>query len=293
MRTQSTNNALVALIILLILVVAGMGYYTYDFHNKVTEREAQLESKREMIAQQLEDEIIKYDALLNERNGLKEQLSGAHDRLQELQKSLAKADITQSSLRNLQIEVRRLQQEREFFLNQNDSLELETRRLSQLQLRTQEALDKANKSQDSIKNSNTALERKLKEGARLTGSNLIARGVIQRNSGKFINTIRASRTEMLQVCYTINENSLAAVSDETFYVQVRHTDGPMIGLGRTELWSNGTLVPYNTVTEVPYKGTSYAVCDLVLPLEKLEPGDYSVQVFHNEAVFLETKVTLK
>lgn len=293
MRTKSTNNTLLGLVFLLILVVLGLSYYTYDFHSSVSAREKQLASDKELVSRQLQEEIQKYNDLLKDRNHLKEALSGAQDRLKELEQSLAQSDLSSSVIRRLRLEVRKLRQEREYFIDRTDSLAQETERLTELQKRTQEALDKATKSQDSIKNSNTALSLKLKDGARLTGSGLLARGVIQRSSGKFINTIRATRTEMLQVCYVVNKNVLAQPREETFYIQVRQKDGGMVGIERSLTLSDGPTIRYNTQTSIPYKGSTYSVCELVLPVQKLEPGTYIVSIYNRDALFLTTTLDLK
>lgn len=293
MRTKSTNNTLIGLVFLLILVVIGLGYYTYDFHCSVSTREQQLVDDKELVSKQLQEEIEKYNILLSDRNHLREQLSGAQDRLKEVEQSLSESTITSAAVRRLRLEVRKLRQEREYFINRTDSLALETERLTELQKRTQEALDAATKSQDSIKSSNTELSKKLKDGARLTGSGLVARGVIQRNSGKFINTIRANRTEMFRVCYSINENILATASEEVFYVQIRQDNGSMVGIERSVQLRNGSTIPYNTQTSIPYKGKTYSVCELVIPVQKLEEGLYTINIYNQEGLFLTTTLDLK
>lgn len=293
MGTKSTNNTLVGLIVLLLLVVAGLSYYTYNFHTAVSAREQQLASDKELVSKQLQDEIEKYNTLLKDRTILKEELSGAQNRLKELEESLTQNNVSSSIVRRLRLEVRKLRQEREYFINRTDSLTQETVRLTELQKRTQEALDRATKSQDSIIVSNSELSQKLKKGAELSGSGLVARGVIQRNSGKFLNTIRAHRTEMFQICYSINENNLAAPREETLYTQVRQEDGTMVGIERYFELEDGSSIPYNTQTKIPYKGKSYSICELVLPVQKLTPGVYAINIYTKQSLFLSTTLDLK
>ena len=293
MRTKNTNKTLLFLVILLCLVVAGLGYYTFDFHSKVQQRETKLIAEKEQVSKQLKEELSNYNTLLTERNVLRGDLKQAQSRLIELQKTLDQNKVSRLTVQKLQIEISQLRREREFFIDRNDSLQQETVRLAALQQETQKALDLATKYQDSIQQSNRELSERLMKGARLTISNLAARGVIQRNNGKFSITSRAKRTEMIQVCFTINENALAQSGDQTFYVQVLDNSSKMIGILRSETWENGNTISYNTKTTIPYKKKAYTICELVLPVQQMEIGDYTINVYNNEELILSTGLNLK
>ncbi len=293
MRTKSTNNTLIFLVVLLLLVVGGLGYYTYDFHNKVQAKEYQLASEKARFTEQLEEEMTKYSALLAEKNTAVNDLKLAQERLSELQKVVDEDMMTRSSVQRYQMELRRLRKEREFYVKRGDSLETETQRLTQLQRETQEALERATRNQDSIQDKNNRLTEQLLEGSKVTLSSLIARGVIQRNSGQFANTARASRAEMIQVCFAINENTLAQPGNKSFYVQVVSESGSLVGVERSETLADGTKLTYNAKTTIPYKNKVYSVCELVLPIQQLQAGDYTVRVFHKSAMLLSTELSLK
>lgn len=293
MRTKSTNNTLLFLVILLCLVVAGLGFYTFNFQKEVQQREAQLISEKANVTKQLEEELSKYSSLIEERNTLKGELKQAQNRLIQLRETLQEQTLTRSKMQQFQLEIRQLRRERELFMGQNDSLQLETKRLAALQQKNQKALDAATRSLDSIQKSNRELSDRLTKGARLTLSNLTARGVIQRNSGKFVITSRASRVEMVQVCFTINDNQLATVGDKTFYVQVLNEQNRMIGVERTQKLTSGEQLTYNTKTTIPYKKTAYTICELVLPVQQIEEGDYTVKIYQEDGLLLATALSLK
>lgn len=293
MRTKSTNNTLLLLVILLCLVVAGLGFHTYNFQNEVQQREAQLVNDKEKVTAQLEEELLKYGSLIKERDALKGELKQAQSRLLQLKKTLQGDDLSRSKMQQFQTEIQKLRREREFFISANDSLQLETKRLVALQQETQKALDVVTKSQDSIQKSNRDLADRLTQGARLTVSNLAARGVIQRNSGKFVNTSRASRVEMMQVCYRVNDNQLAIAGDKAFFVQVLNKQGRLIGVERTEKLPGGYVIKYNTKTTIAFNKTAYTICELILPVQQIEQGDYTVNIYHEGTMLLSTVLSLK
>lgn len=293
MGTKRTKNTLLFLTLLLCLVVIGLGAYTLKFYGEVQKNESRLKEEKSLIAQELQEEIKRYNDVLTEKNILADQLSVAKEHLEDLQKRLDSNEVTQSIVRAYRIELNKMRRERELLFKQNDSLLNETERLVKLQAETQDALEKSTEAQNNLENDKRALEKKISLGAQITARNLVVRGVIQRNSGKFLNTSRASRAEMIRVCYIVNENKLSKPGDLNFFVQVFNSDGKMIGTPREEKLSNGEIIRFNARTTVPYSNKAYPVCDLVLPVQTFEEDTYTVNVFHEDRLLLTSTLELK
>jgi len=293
MGTKSTKNTLLFLTLLLCIVVISLGAYTLKFYGEVKENESRLREEKSLIVQELEQEIKRYNEVLIEKNILADELSTAKKHLEELQKRLDSNEVTQSVVRAYRIELTKIRRERELLFKQNDSLINETERLAKQQAETQDALEKATKAQKSLETSNKALTEKINLGAQITASNLTVRGVIQRNSGKFINTANAKRAEMIRICYSLNENKLAKPGDLNLFVQVLNSNGNMIGIPREEKLFNGENIRFNARTTVPYSNKAYPVCELVLPLQTFEEDTYTVNVFHEDRLLLSSTLELK
>lgn len=293
MGTKSTKNTLLFLTILLCIVVIGLGAYTVKFYNKAQENEIQLKEEKALISGELEDEIKRYNDILAEKSVLTNELSQAKTRIESLQKSLDSNAISRKVVQRYRIELNRVRKEREQLFKQNDSLQKETERLAQLHAETQDALDKEIKARVILEDDNQALAERLNLGAQITASNLLTRGVIQRNSGKFLNTARANRAKMIRICYTINENKLAKAEDLHFFVQVLNSKGNMIGTPREVKFTNGKELRFNSRTTIPYTNKNFNVCELVLPVQEFEKGDYTVNVFHDDALLLTSILRLK
>lgn len=293
MGTKSTKNTLLFLTILLCLVVVGLGAYTIKFYGEVKKNEIQLKEEKALISGELEDEIKRYNTILAEKSILTNELSQAKTRIENLQKNLDSNKISRNAIQRYRVELNKVRKERERLFKQNDSLQKETERLAQLQAETQEALDKEKKEKELLQDDNQALAQKLNLGAQITGSNLLARGVIQRNSGKFLNTARANRAKMIRVCYTINENKLAEAGDLYLFVQVLNSKGNMIGISREETFPSGEKLKFNSRTTIPYTNKNFNVCELVLPVQEFEKGDYTVNIFHEDRLLLTSVLQLK
>ena len=293
MGTKSTKNTLLFLTLLLCIVVISLGAYTLKFYGEVQKNESRLKEEKSLIAQELQEEIKRYNDVLTEKNILSDQLSVAKEHLEDLQKRLDSNEVTQSIVRAYRIELTKIRRERELLFKQNDSLLNETERLVKLQAKTQDSLEKTTKAKRTLENDKRVLEEKINLGAQITASNFIVRGVIQRNSGKFINTSNASRADMIRICYQVNENKLAKAGNLNFFVQVLNSNGDLIGIPRDEKLSNGKTMRFNARNTIAYINKPLNVCDLVLPVQTLSEGIYTVNVFHEDRLLLTSALELK
>jgi len=293
MSTKSTKNTLLILTILLCIVVISLVAYTIKIHGEMKENESRLKEGKLLIAKELKEEIREYNKILSEKSALSNELSNAKDNLEALQKRLNNNGVTKSTIRSYRIELNKMRHERELLFKQNDSLLEETERWAVLQAKTQNALEKATKTQSILENDKRILEEKISLGAQITASNLIIQGVIQRNSGKLLNTSRASRAKMIRVCYEINENKLAKARELNLFVQVLDSEGKMIGLPREETLFNGNSIRFNSRSTKSYSNKPLNVCELVLPVQIFEKGNYTINVLHEDRLLLTSILELK
>ena len=295
MTNKSTNTTLLILTILLCLVVIGLGAYTYSFHTKVKDNETQLVKNKELIKAELEEEIGRYSLLLKEKNALSSELIVAKERLEAFQKKIDSNEITRSTVHRYQLEIRQLRKEWKVLLNQNDSLQQETRRLSNLQERTQNSLDSITKVRDIqpvkkvIKDAPVAPIPK----TQVTITDLQSYGVIQRSSGKFVNTARASRAQMIRVCYVVNMVEALPASERVFYVRVLAENNKLIGIKRKITLDTGEELSYNTETSIKSNKQTHKICELALPVSAFSKGAYKIEIYNSKGFLQSTNLTLK
>jgi len=292
MPSKSTNNTLLILTILLCLVVLGLGAYTYSFYNEIKENKKELIKDKALIQAELDEEISRYGMLLKEKSALSSELAVAKERLVGLQKRIDSNEITRGIVQEYQLELKKLRRQREVLFKQNDSLQQETIRLSDLQERTQNSLDSITKERSKV----VILEPEqttIAAQPSISISNLEAQGVIQRNSGKFVNTSRAGRAQMLRLCYEVDENKDAAISEVTFFVKVLNSSNKLIGIERFTTLDSGEKLSYNTETSIQYQKESHKVCQLILPIRPFQKGTYTIEVYNKRGLLTATKIALK
>jgi len=293
MRNKSTNTTLVILTILLCLVVMGLGVYTYSFYNELKENETQLIKDKELIQSELDEEIVRYSKLIEGKSALTSELSVAKERLEAFQKRIDSNKITRSVVQQYQMELRQLRKERELLFRQNDSLQQEIRRLSDQQARTQNSLDSIAKQREIARVTEVLKTSPTPPAPIITLSKIQSQGVIQRNSGKFVNTTRAARAQMIRLCYEVDANPEIPVSEITFYVKVTDEKNKLIGIERTTSLATEEKINYNTETKIAYQQKPYNICELVLPVSSFSKGVYTIEIYSNQGLLSSTNLTLK
>ncbi len=293
MSPKSNTTVLQGLIILLTVLLLALGVYTLIFHKQVNNNKAQFEQEKQILKQELTAEIAKYKSVVKEKEALVKDLEGAMASLDSIKNAITKETISQSDIFLYKSEIQRLKNERIFFVRRNDSLERANENLAALQEKTRVALDSIEKQKDALKAQNRVLQENLAKASKLTASNLILRGVIQRNSGKLVRTQNAKRTEMINVVYEVNENPLAETADLPFYTQVINEAGEFTGIIREVVFPDGTVITYNTLTIVPYKKKKFTVSELVLPFQRFDSGTYTINVYLGSRLMLSDQLILK
>jgi len=297
MSTKSTSNTLIFLIIILGLVVCGLAVYTFKFYSELESAKNQLAVEKQILVNDLNEEIARYNKVIEEKTALQQELIAARTDLEQLQLKVTSQEATPSLVIEYQRALRALRKEREQLLTKNTSLTQENTRLVSEKVQTEKILAAQNRTKDSLlainKNLETELQTANDRNKRITASNLTLHGVIQRNSGKLVYTERASRAEMLQICFTIDENLNAPQGDQMFYTQVLDAQGHVQGVPRSLTMTGGKKLAYSIRTRVPYSGKSYTACELVLPIQRFSSGEFTINLYHDLDLLTTQTITLK
>jgi len=94
---------------------------------------------------------------------------------------------------------------------------------------TNVVLSNAKSANDTLVAKNENLAKTVEKAQKLSVLNLTTLAVKQRNSGKQINTDKASRADVLKISFTIAENQVAKTGDRTYYVQVIDSKNNVLG----------------------------------------------------------------
>ena len=133
----------------------------------------------------------------------------------------------------------------------------------------------------------------IKKGSIVKATDLRGEAVIIRNSGKVVDTKRASRADKIRACFTLAPNAIATRGDRTLYVQVINPRNKMMGDDAVKQFEDKNI-NYSSSTNVFYENDELDVCILVNSAEAdLVEGRYTINLFDGSNQIATTTMELK
>src|SRR5690606_22630707 len=146
---------------------------------------------------------------------------------------------------------------------------------------------------DSVSQKNMAMSETIEKAAIVKTTDLRGEAVIIRNSGKVVDTRRASRADKIRACFTLAPNSVAPKGNRTLYVQVINLKNNVMGDKVVKQFEVTNLV-YSASTSVFYENEELDVCILINASDAdLVSGRYTVNLFDGENQVATSTMELK
>lgn len=128
------------------------------------------------------------------------------------------------------------------------------------------------------------MEEMIVAGQTLQAAEAFAEGIRVLTNGRQRPTSRASRTDMIKVCFTLLENRIAEAGPKTLHLQLVNATGQvLLGEQSEAVNSNGTAI--SATRTIDYNNERVEACIFYIPLSPLAEGVYSIQILEgNEAI---------
>ena len=292
MTVQNSNRALQILTGVLALLLIVLGIITYNFYVDQEQDKENLKTEKQLIETELNELITKYDNAIALNEVMDDHLLKAKERIVVLLDSVKDADANIALISKYRRQIGRLKRERDKLFKLADSLTTENQRLAVDLDSTNLALTETTMKSDSLQMQNSELAGLVEKGATLTAAAVKASGVKVKNSGKLIPTDKASRTDKVQVCFTLAKNTIAESGDKQLYVQVINPDSNLIGKKATANFEDAVLT-YSSANKVYYENEALDVCMLVDANDAdLVKGNYIVHIFDGPKMIANTEFEL-
>ncbi len=281
MTEKKNNTALKILTGVLAVALLALGIYTIKFYNEEKENKAILTKEKEVIEDELNDLIVKYDEAIEENQIMDQNLVDARNRIERLLDSVEDNEANLVLISRYRREIGNLKAEKERLFRVVDSLNRQNQMMSQTLDSTNVVLEERTRISDSLQTTNQDLSNKVDRAAQLKITNLRGEGVIVRNSGKLVENDRTRRIDQVRTCFTITANDLAGPGERDMYVQVYNPENELVGDEIVVEHEGGAMV-YSAASKVYYENNELDVCLLANTNEdKLLEGTYKVYVYAN------------
>lgn len=293
-KKNSDNKSIglkVAIGILLVLFI-GTGVYTSKLYNDKKETEASLTKEKEQVMADLETMSKQYDVVIGENEAANQDLVEARSRIQGLIDSLK---ISQNSVANLWSYKKKflaLREEMDELLTENEKLKIENSSLATSLDSTKIQLAERTIFTDSLLVQNTELATVVENASMLQTVGLSGFGVIVRSSGKLVPTERASRSDKIQICYTVAKNTVVGAGDKELYVQVLDPNGVVLG-SNEQVQFGSNVINYSIISKFNYENKNLNICEFVSPSAEFVKGKYTVNVYNEKELVSTSDFNLK
>jgi hypothetical protein len=294
-NAKNNNNKSIGLKVaigILLALFIGTGVYTSKLYNDKKETEASLTKEKEQVMTDLETMSKQYDVIIGDNEAANQDLVEARGRIQGLMDSLKISQNSVASLWSYKKKFLVLQEEMDELLTENEKLKIENSSLAVSLDSTQMQLAERTVFTDSLLVQNTELVTVVENASMLQTVGLNGFGVIVRSSGKLVPTERASRSDKIQVCYTVAKNTVVGPGDKELYVQVLDPNGVVLGTNE-QVQFGDNVVNYSIISKFNYENKNLNICEFITPNSEFTKGKYTVNVYNQKELVSASEFSLK
>lgn len=294
MENQNNNSKLKAIIGILAVLLIGSLIYIFKLTSDAKGLETTVttvKSEKESVLKDLSDLKATYDAAIAENTSMSDELIAERDKVVKLMEELKSAKGDNASLQKYRSQYKSLEQKMQNLMQEVAVLKTQNQTLTTNLDSTKVVLEDSKKYNQVLVGQNDELAKTVEKGSKLTITNLKTGTYKLRSSGKQIQTDKASRTDLLQVGFTIAENKIAKSGDKTYYVQVIDAKNNVLGNKETVTFGDTSLT-YSFTTTVQYENKTVDVKEQ-LKGKDFAKGTYFVNVFDGSELVSKSSFTLR
>lgn len=296
MENQRNNSSLKAIVVVLALLLAGSLAYIFKMTTDSTTIQTELtkeKSEKATFLTELEDLKATYDKALEDNTTLSDDLEAEREKVINLIADLKKSKGDAVSMQKYRGQYNDLNKKMKSLMAENDMLKQQNQTLTTQRDSTVVVLGEQKRFNDTLVVQNENLAKTVEKASKLNIMNLRTQAIKVRNSGKQIDTDKASRADQLKVCFAIAPNAVAKSGDKTYYVQIIDSKSNVLGDKKTENFGDMTLT-YSFTTSVAYDNKAVDVCEFLDRKGKdFEKGTYFVNIFDKSELVSKTSFSLR
>ncbi len=289
---QAFNYRLIIGVLLVAMI--SLGAYSLSSYNELNEQKVFLAQEKKIVENELSQIIARYDELMFENEDIKEELMLAKERTLKMLDSLKLQEASVFIISKYRNQISYLNDEREDLLALANSLKEENQQLHKVKKAVVKRLEEQTDVNNELSERNMLLAENVKKGSILTANSFSATAFKTKISGKQVETDKAKRTDVMEICFTLAKNSLAEKGEKNIYIQILNPNSNVIGEKISKKFGDYSLI-YSTKALIDYDNDVFDVCVRAQAGkdEKIfTKGTYFVNVFHDEKKLGSTEINL-
>lgn len=273
---KKPSVALIVLVIVLAIAVIVLGYKYYNESRRLgqtSEEKAILQDVKSDLEKQLRDMIVEYDSLKTNNDSVNGLLVVQQDKIKNLLRMQA-SDA--EKIRKYKDEMETLRKVMKSYIVQIDSLNTRNRALTEENIQVKEKLTSAETQNISLSKEKEILNTQVELAKVLSAKNISAEP--QNKGGKA--NFKVNKIAKIKVCFTIRENSVAAVGTKDIYLRIIRPDEVVLPAGNGETFDfKGEQVIYSAKRQLEYENKDIDMCIFWDKNADLIAGSYTVILY--------------
>ncbi|QQR84798.1 MAG: hypothetical protein IPJ76_09190 [Flavobacteriales bacterium] len=290
-----SNNALLALVVLLIISNLATLYFLNKGSNEIEAQAAVLDETKEdkeNVTKLLEEMLVQYDTLSTENEQIKAEMDAQKAQIEELMTKVKNGNYTIAKAKK---EAETLRTIMKGYVATIDSLNQANLSLQADKANLTNELGVVSGEKAALEEKSRSQEERINRGAVLHTTAISAGALFLRSSGKQVETERASKAEMVKCCFTLGTNTVTDAGAKTLYMRVISPDGSVLPAsdGNNRFQFNGVEGEYSAKREVDYNNAPVDVCVFWTATGDMKSGHYNVEIYENKALVSKAGFDLK
>ena len=140
---------------------------------------------------------------------------------------------------------------------------------------------------------NIELEKKVSEGSILEISDLNVTTFRYRKSGRLVETSSAKKTQIIQVCFLVLQNTIAKKEIKNYYLQIIDPNSTVISSDSIKYGIDSTTLLFTKKDSLFYDNSEQSICLDWQRINVLQEGIYKVHLYVDERLSAKTAFRLK
>ena len=277
----------------LVVGIAGLTIFGFTNYQSIQANQQSLEQENKLIQIELSNMIKRFDEVSQQNGQISSQLEQAKSDTQNALDSLQLLRNELSSVSKIKHQVSVLQSKNGALTNSITLVELKNAELEQEKLEALNELQNQDATIHTLLEENNNLKETFKKASFLTVNSFKATA-LNKVFGKTTVTTKASKTETIEVSFTIGENIFAESGDKDIYIQILTPENNVFADKGAVNFGESSLI-YSIKKMVPYDNHVLDVSVAINAEEDDQPltkGTYFISVFNKDIKLGSTQLQL-
>ena len=297
MDLEKQNYSLKTAVIIMSIVLVGCFVYIFKFADDtktLVTTVKKVKTEKEIVTERLQKLKASYEEAISKKTAMSAELIIERDKIDALLNQLKTSNVNPQQLAQIQSQSLALESNNKQLIAKNEIAFVAQSSPETIKIRidsvvaTKKDIIKSNKT---LVAQFTDLKKNVATASKLVVVNLNVKAFKVRDSGREVETEKASRTEELKITFTIPENVLALAESKIFNIQVIDSKNNVLGEKKEVKFGEKILI-YSFEKVVDYKNKTIDILENFM-VENLEEGDFLINIFLKGELISTTKINLK